>query len=137
MLKAILVSKNSGIVSKEELQPLANDLKNELGVNVEFYTPKELGTQVTGWHVIEIWLIDTGEKVAVTTLVTEMVKRFLKWARNRQAKSKKPRPQSFTIYGPDGKVISSNVVDSEGNLKTDEKKLHYPPRPPKDSEPFD
>ena len=136
MSKLVLVSKNSGIVSKEELEPLAIDLQNQLGINVEFYTPKELGTQVTGWHVIEMWLKDTGASIVVSTLITESVKCFCKWAVKRQSKQKKPRPQSFTIYGTDGKIISSNVVDSNGKLNDNEKKSRYPPRPPKSSESF-
>ncbi|HSZ35325.1 MAG TPA: hypothetical protein VK772_18570, partial [Puia sp.] len=57
MEKIIILSKNSGIVSKDELSGLALGLKGKLNNNIEFSTPKQLGTQVTLHDVIEIWLV--------------------------------------------------------------------------------
>ena len=56
MEKIIIVSRNKGIVSKEELLPLAILLRDSLSVPVEFNTPQHLGTQVTFHDVIEVWV---------------------------------------------------------------------------------
>jgi hypothetical protein len=102
-----------------------------------YFTPKELGTQVTLWDVIELWIGAEGVKTAVKTIVPIAIKHFISWAKKRRGKEMKPRGKSFTIYGPDGKIVSSTVLNEYGEVEDQtEKDKPYPPRRPKDTEPF-
>ncbi len=55
-------------------------------------------------------LILSGVPSAIGSDIYTMAKR---WAR-KQFKKSPPRPQRFTIYGPDGKVLGSFKIDQNG-----------------------
>lgn len=139
MNEIIILSKNIGIVTKEELKDFASALQEDTGVNVFFSTPKNLGTQVTFHDVIEIWLgiyttykTKLGEKV-----VDKILDLFWDWAKKRLSTEKKPRPKTLTIYNNEKNIIKIITIDATGKKEdtTHEGKL-YPSIPPEDVEPF-
>lgn len=140
MNKLIIVSKNKGIVSKEELSNLAENIKKQIDVEVQFSTPKQLGTQVTFHDVIEFWLIV--DRLAGTKfgnkVVDSLLELFSEWAKHKLKKENKPRPKSLTIYGPKGEVVRNVTVNENSEESYPEKEKNYKPNPPKesDSEPF-
>jgi hypothetical protein len=137
MEKIIILSKNKGIVSKEELVDYAKFIKEHLQVEVEFSTPKLLGTQVTLHDVLEIYIAGKlGEKV-VEKFIDVLLDGFIDWAKKRMKKETKSRPKSITIYGPDQKVLKAVTFVEDNKLEDNTNKEKAQPRPPKDSEPFD
>jgi hypothetical protein len=138
MNKIIIVSKNIGVVSKEELKPLASCLMSELNVNIEFSTPKMSGTQVTLHDVIEFWIIVEGlTKGKVSEIVYEtLVKEFVSWAKAKLRKEKKPRPKTVTIYDQYGKPITAVTVNEHGETEK-KKKIEDDGYKPKYSEKFE
>lgn len=137
MSKLILVSKNAGIVSKDELKEFADEIQEATKLEVQFNTPEHLGTQVTPWEVVELWIGKEVAKETIKVIVPAAIKTFSEWARKRRGKEKKPRPKSFTIFGPDGKVVSSNVVNESGEIEDQTKKDRQSiGKRPNKSEPF-
>jgi hypothetical protein len=146
MEKIIILSKNSGIVSKDELSGLALGLKGKLNNNIEFSTPKQLGTQVTLHDVIEIWLVldrlgktETGKKIKEKIsdkIIDLIVSEFLDWAKKRMKTEKKKRPKSLKIIESDEKLLKSITLDEDDKLIENVEK-DFIPMPPKDAEPFD
>jgi hypothetical protein len=139
MDKIIIVSRNQGIVSKGELENLANDIKNNVGAEVHFSTPKRLGTQVTFHDVIEFWvLLKTFADTAIgKRIVDTLIELFKDWAKLKLTKEKKKRPKTVTIFGPDGKVLSRVTVKEDGTDEIDIRDENSRWGLPEDSEPFD
>ena len=139
MDKIIIVSKNAGIVSKDELKDLASNLKEKLDVNIEFSTPKLLGTQGTYHDVIEIWLIlDRLSKTKVgDKIIDVIIDNFVEWAKKRMKTEKNKRPKSLIIYKKDKKVIKSITFNEKQEVEDNSNNQDQPPYPPKESESFD
>src|SRR5215216_5407455 len=71
-------------------------------------SPEQRGFGVTWEEFITIWVLST----AVNTLVSEVVKVCVEWAKRRYERDKpKVRPKVIRIYGPDGKIVSAFRMD--------------------------
>ncbi len=144
MYKIIVVSKNKGIVSKDELSTFAASLKSSLDAEVEFYTPEFLGTQVTFHDVVEVWLLFEGKKVLgkvfdkmIDKTLDKTLDAFIKWAKERLSSEENKRPKSLSIYDENRKKIKSVILNTKGEIEdnTEEEQL-IKPNTPKKSEPF-
>ena len=134
----IILSKNSGIVPKEELTEFAVSFQKE-DFKVLFSTPKQLGTQVTLYEVLEIWIdVSKVGGVLIAEKVVEIaLESFWTWAKKRMQSEKKPRPKTLTIYNNEKKIIRIITINEKGErIDETEKKESYPPRPPKETEDF-
>lgn len=140
MEKIIIVSRNKGIVSKEELLPFAILLRDSLFVPVEFNTPQHLGTQVTLHDVIEVWINLKNSKlldITLTAFVEEIIKSFVKWSKKRLFSEKQKRPKSLSIYDNQRNRIKSITINIEGEVEDNSQKEQiFTPTPPKVSETF-
>ena len=140
MEKIIIVSRNAGIVSKEELLPLARSLRDSFSIQIEFDTPEHLGTQLTFHDVIDIWVKFTDSKlfeISATVLIEEIIKSFIKWSKKKLLSEKQKRPKSLSIYFNSKERIKSITINIEGEVEDHSKEEQiFIPTSPKDSEPF-
>lgn len=140
MDKIIIVSRNTGIVSKEELLPFAISLRDSFSFPIEFNTPQHLGTQVTLHDVIEVWVNLKNSKlfdIVLTAVTEEIIKSFIKWSKNRLFSEKQKRPKSLSIYDNQRNRIKSITINIEGEIEDNSQKEQiFIPTPPKTSELF-
>ena len=141
MEKIIIVSRNAGIVSKEELLPLARSLRDSFSIQIEFDTPEHLYIlQVTFHDVIDIWVKFTDSKlfeITATVLIEGIIKSFIKWSKKKLLSEKQKRPKSLSIYFNSKNRIKSITINIEGEVEDHSKEEQiFIPTPPKDSEPF-
>lgn len=146
MQKIIIVSKNKGIVPKEDLIEFAKGLKKSTGLPIDFYTPSVLGTQVTFHDVIEVYIIlerlsktDAGKHVQarIKEIVLKIKESYVLWAKNKLNQEQTKRPKSLLIKNETGEKIQSITVTTKGQIEdTTKESLPYKELPPEDSQPF-
>ncbi|MCC9135798.1 hypothetical protein ACFSKU_17390 [Pontibacter silvestris] len=130
--------------AKQDLSDLAYTLKQELNLEVKFGIYSQRGYAVTWWEVINVWMPAGGIYLS-GKILDKLIDRFLDWAEKRietekkEKNGKKARPKCITIYGPDGKAVSSVVLYDNGDKKRrtqEELKNGYNKLPPNELEFF-
>jgi hypothetical protein len=121
----VAVVGNPSDLSDEEMLRLENVLRGAGVESVERAERPRRGYAVTWWQVVGIYVGARAGDALISAVVTAVVD----WTKERF--ESRARPQSVTIYGPDGDVIKAIEVLNEGEVRdvTDEKEGEKRPPP--------
>jgi hypothetical protein len=128
----IVRAQNPLQLPESELASLIEAIRRLEGVrSVSYDSREQRGYSVTWWEVVHVVLPAAGVYLGVK-IIDEIVSEFVSWARGRLKRDGEPRAQSpkyVAIYGPDGKIVKSVVVNPDASVvdKTleDQKSEHH------------
>lgn len=117
MYRLVVSPQNPLQLTREDLAAFLTSLE-AIGPHLEVeYTPREQrGYAVTWWEVVHVFVPAAAVYVG-GKLVEEIVSRFVDWARDRLRKEQsQKRPKYVAIYGADGKILKSVVVQPDESV---------------------
>ncbi len=104
----------------EDIEDLINRLRQSYVSSELAYAPPG-GAGVTWWEVLGIYVGSHVTDALIGDLVSKLVDGTVDWIRAKARRSrdndKAMRPQSITIYGPDGKPLKKILGKSEDEIE--------------------
>jgi hypothetical protein len=99
---------------REALEELIEACRED-GLDGEISYRPPTGRGISIWEVTAIYLggklLDAATGQLMKSAVENIIKRSTVWARERLRRGDSPRPQTITIYGPNGEVIKEVSVE--------------------------
>lgn len=139
MADIVIAAGKPYLVMSNERRAAVNELAQRirsLGISVEVeiieYEPGRTGISPNMPELVGIFIGTQVAASVIDRLTNALIDRAKEWAGERfQMKQKaspgrKPKPEFFTLYGPDGEVLKTWSVDSSGEREDYSEQLQQP-----------